>query len=145
MRLAVVLLVLRARLTTGVITVAAGTLGRLTNLGSCTDVSDRVATVRTPCATTTQLSRLLTGATTGGGTLERRLGQRAGHATHRTTGAVWHTTLQLVELTAEIGDRRVRTVLDPGAEQGWDQHSCPSSCYDQQDEFAHVEDPSFGG
>ena len=71
----------------------------------------------------------------GGRALQWRLGQRSPHAqcsTARRGGA-----LQGVELTTEVGDRRVRAVLDPRTQHRGNQHGCPGSGDDEEDELSH--------
>src|SRR6478736_5393404 len=70
-------------------------------------------------------------------TLARRLGERTPDGAHRRDPTRGHRALERGELPTEVGDRRVRPVLDAGADQRGDQHSGPGRGDRQQDDLAH--------
>jgi len=71
--------------------------------------------------------------TAGRRALQRRRGERA---TER-ADARCRRALQGAELASEVGDRRIRSVLDTRAQHRRDQNSCPSGSDDEEDELGH--------
>ena len=75
----------------------------------------------------------MAGTTAGRRALQRRRGERA---TERAK-ARGRCALQRAELASEVGDRRIRSILDTRAQHRRDQNSCPSSSDDEEDELGH--------
>ena len=84
----------------------------------------------------TRAQRGLTGASGGNRTAQRRLRQRPAHRPD--AASRWRRgVLQLGELTAEVGDGGVRSVLDPRPEHRRDEDCEPCGGDDQEDELSH--------